>query len=188
MMGDEPARERLVRDNLRLAYYHARRLHRPGRAGLDVEDLEQEAVLGLMAASQLYDLATHPEMPFGSFARLYLVRHINEALERWERARVDPLLGDFPDPSSDPGRDRLALEVWDMLEHVPDRCRALLVRRYGLDGGPAMGLLELSDHFGLPARSVGRMLAIGRQVIRQECRARGFSFDRWAERLASEIA
>jgi RNA polymerase sigma factor (sigma-70 family) len=185
-MTPDDAREQLVHDNLRLAYYHARRLYRPG--GLDVEDLEQEAVMGLMAAAGLYRPAENPQCPFSSFSRQYIVRHVNEAIRRWEKCRADPLFVDLPDPSADPGRDRLALEIWDMLEHVPRACRALVVRRYGLDGEEPMGLIELSEHFGLPARTVGRQLAVGREIVRAECHARGFSVETYAQRLAAEIA
>ena len=187
-MGDpSERREQLVRDHLRLAYYHARRLYggRAGRGGLEVEDLEQEAVLGLMAASAQYDQAEHPGMPFPAFSRLYIVRHVNEAARRWERCRAEPLGVDLPAPTGDEGADRMALEVWDMLQGVPATERAILVRRYGLDGEPALGLVELAEFFGLPARSIGRALAMARSLVRRECKDRGFHFDRWAEAAAA---
>jgi RNA polymerase sigma factor (sigma-70 family) len=185
---DAALRERLVTDNLRLAYSFARRAHRPSMGALGVEDLEQEAVMGLMAAAAKYDIEEYPDVPFSTFARRYILRYIDDAASRWGMARLDPLVGDVPDRSTDSHAGRLELEVWDMLQCVPPRARPVLIRRYGLDGGPALGLLDLADHFGLPARSVGRLLAVGREVVRQECEARGFRFERWARAIAGKIA
>ena len=187
-MPDEVSRERLVEKNLRLAYFHAHRACRQVNRALGLEDLEQEAVIGLMAAAGQYDVELHPDVPFSAFARDYILRYINEAIERWSRVELDPLLTEVPDPHFDTARERLQLEVWDMLEHVPRQVRPLLVRRYGLDGGPTLGLIELADKFGLTVRTAGRQLAMAREVIRHECRERGFSFERWAQQIADKIA
>lgn len=183
MPFDDAGRERLVTENLRYAYHLARLRHRPGMGALGLEDLEQEAVLGLMAAAAAYDVEEHPDVPFSAFARRYIKTYINEIVARWGLVRLDPLTADIPAPAEDPRRERLALEVWDMLAHVPPRCRPLLVRRYGLDDGPALGLHELSRRFGLPPRTVGRLLEIGRDSVREQCRIRGFSFESWAREM-----
>lgn len=191
MPGDDPRgelREQLVCDNLRLAYYFARRAYRDG-CGLELEDLEQEAVLGLMAAAGLYDPQGHPRMPFGTWARPYIVRHVNEAIERWQRVQAEPLPAELADPETESaGELRLALEVWEMVQELPQRCQALVVRRYGLDERPAWGLLKLSAHFGLPSRTVGRLLQEGRSLLRAACIERGLAHDAWAQGLAAEIA
>lgn len=172
-------RQQLVERNLRLAYYLARKIE---PMGVDLEDLEQAAALGLCAAAQIFDPDSHPGVKFGTFARDYVIRYLTEEITRHVRSEAHAhLRADVAEPGPSATEDRMALEVWEALESLPPREKLLIVRRFGLDGGPPCGLIALSFHFGIPVRTISRLLAAARELIGDALRSRGWTQERWAE-------
>lgn len=178
---DTYGRQRLVADNLRLAYYLARRVD---RMGVELEDCEQAAALGLCAAAQAYDPDRHPGVPFSAYARDYVIRYLTEEVTRHVRAGLHAhLSADVAAPGPSAADDRLANEVWEAVESLSVHERTLIVRRFGLDGGAPSGLFELSVHFGVPVRSLNRLLAVARRKLGEALRAKG-----WTEAQAAQAA
>jgi RNA polymerase sigma factor (sigma-70 family) len=173
------AREAIVRENLRLAY-HLSALDRYRRWGLDREDREQEAVLGLCQAAQAFDPDAHPGVPFSSFARTHVIGCIWRAIIR-HLAESNHVSLPCELASADP--DRLESEVSDALDELPVEEQQLIAHRFGLDGGEPVGLLGLADLYGCSVRQVTRMLAVAREHLRVELERRG-----WTEPKARQAA
>jgi DNA-directed RNA polymerase sigma subunit (sigma70/sigma32) len=77
MTGYKPARDKLVTSNMGLVHLVARRYVRPG--GLELEDIVQHGVIGLMRACDLYD-------PERSAFSSYAVMWIRQAIGRPAKA------------------------------------------------------------------------------------------------------
>lgn len=79
--GDDHARNRLVMEHMGLARKLARAAGR--RGPVDVADLVQEAVFGIVRAAAKYDPIAHPGVRFGNYAarwmRLYIARALADA-------------------------------------------------------------------------------------------------------------
>jgi RNA polymerase sigma factor (sigma-70 family) len=98
----------LAADNLRLAFHVAKSYLRRARGlGFTREDLQQEAVLGLLRASQGFDPAVGT--PFGPFACLVIRNHLHNVLvaRRHRSLRALPANPDGPafdheDPHAEP--------------------------------------------------------------------------------------
>lgn len=175
-------RELLVSKNLRIAYFLARKFD---GHGMELEDLEQEAALGLCAAALVFDPAEYPSANFGTYARDYVKRYLTEAVARHVRFQALSLSYDVPDACPSAAQDRMVSEVWDALEILSPRERMVVVRRFGLDGGPPSGLLELSFHFGIPVRSLNRMLCQARATVGDFLKSHGWTQEKWAQASAT---
>jgi RNA polymerase sigma factor (sigma-70 family) len=170
-------REQTVRDNLRLAY-HLSGLDQYRRWGLERDDREQEAVLGLCQAAQVFD--PDRRVAFGSFARTYIIGCIWRAIARnLAESDHEPL----PDALAGPEAGRLEAEVAEALESLSEAEQVLLANRFGLDGCQPQGLIGLADTFGCSMRQVTRMLATAREHLRAELERRG-----WTEPKAMRAA
>jgi RNA polymerase sigma factor (sigma-70 family) len=179
---DAPAREKIVKENLGLAY-HLAGLKRYRRWGTDPLDLEQEAVLGLCQAAQKYDDARN--VPFGAFSRDHVIGCLWRAIManlREEHAALPPELPADDAPAS---VDRLAEDVSEAVSSLAPNDRLILRARFGLEGGDPMGVIGLADYFGVSATTAKRMLGEARMSLRAELERRG-----WTEhgaKVAAEI-
>lgn len=174
-------RLKLVESHLRLAYFLARRVE---GCGLDLEDREQAAALGLCAAATAFDPDAHPGVPFSAFARDYIIRHLTDEVSRHVRSGLHASLGaDVEAPGRSRAEARLDGDVWEAMESLTAFERRLVSRRFGLGGTAPAGLLELSFELGVPVRSLSRLLAIARRKLGESLRARG-----WTERSARYAA
>jgi RNA polymerase sigma factor (sigma-70 family) len=173
----DDARERVVEENLRLAYYLARRAKRRVGELIELEDLEQEAALGLMVAAQNYDPKENPDVPFGAFAQLWVIRYLAELIQSTQRASLELCLtADVVDLSSGaPGSERLAIEVWETVAKLPRRERLMVVRRFGLDGAAPSKLYELGQHLGVSSTTAKRLLACALTQLRRDFMNEGFT-------------
>lgn len=138
--GDETARNDLVLANLPLVKRLARRRAAAGSSSLDVADLMQEGVFGVIRAAEKFDPAAHPGVRFSAYARMWIRHYMNKA------ARVDVLRVPTPrgsgavpprrvplgDPPVRPARrdDGLAAAVAEL----PMIQRFAVGKLFGLDG------------------------------------------------------
>jgi DNA-directed RNA polymerase sigma subunit (sigma70/sigma32) len=80
------ARSQLVAAHLSNAEYHARRFAKTGRGGQpSVEDLTQEALLGLLRAIELFN--PHAGYRFGCYAGLHMHEAVRRSLAKDARRR-----------------------------------------------------------------------------------------------------
>jgi len=90
--GDEDARNLLIRGNLGLVLYVARRFYRPG-AFMELEDLVQSGCLGLISAIMKFDTQRSvrgKRIRFSTYA-VYWIRHaISRAIENYGRTVAVP--------------------------------------------------------------------------------------------------
>ncbi|OJW20466.1 MAG: hypothetical protein BGO49_04455 [Planctomycetales bacterium 71-10] len=77
--GDDHARNRLVMEHMGLARKLARAAGR--RGPVDVADLVQEAVFGIVRAAAKYDPVAHPGVRFGNYAARWMHLYIARALD-----------------------------------------------------------------------------------------------------------
>ena len=83
--GDLAAKERLINSNLRLVVKFARRYQ---GHGLPLEDLVQEAMLGLIRAAEKFDWRRGYK--FSTYAVLWIKQAIQRGLDNTGRAGADP--------------------------------------------------------------------------------------------------
>ena len=172
---DADGRQALVADNLRLAYKLAR-LNRYRRWGLDPDDLEQEAVLGLCRAAQAFDPETHPGVPFSAFARVYITGGMWRAIaQHITESAHDRLPDDLPDSADDGKADALSIEVAHAIDELGSDDAEVLVLRFGIDGAAPLGLLELADHLDVCPRTATARLARARENLARVLRSRGWT-------------
>jgi RNA polymerase sigma factor (sigma-70 family) len=158
-------RERLISKHLSRARALASRFR--GR-GVELEDLHQEAALGLCVAADRFDPEANPGVPFWAYVRFEVLDRVTAAVSAVPPANQ---LGYDPEaPAPDAHLERAAGDLWYALDSLSDRDRAIVIRRWGLDGGPLAGPLELASEFGLGYRRVHQILqqalqAIGRELV-----------------------
>jgi RNA polymerase primary sigma factor len=179
--GDNNAKEEMIESNLGLVYFIAR-----GYAGRGVtfEDLVQEGTVGLVRAVERFD--HRRGVRFSTYVVTWIRHALIDALGQARTIRIpkgvaklreaprvtaslDQEVGEDgaslvelvadPDPV-DPCRhvdeQETLRQVWSMLRTLPQRHRAVLVRRYGLDGEGARSHAE-----------IGRSLGVGQERSRQ---------------------
>lgn len=148
-------RNRLAADNLRLVWSVAYQIPRSQRAGLGVEDLAAEGMLGLLEAAAGFD----PERDnrFSTYAVWCIRGRIRSCLrrERRQTARASATLGESVPAANDDECDADGDWLPKALERLqPDD--ALLVKlRFGI-GQPELSFDEL-----------GRQLGVSREGARQ---------------------
>jgi RNA polymerase sigma factor (sigma-70 family) len=161
MTGDVGARNAMAAANLKLAFKFARR--RP-IAGMEYEDVAQEAALGLLDAAEHFDPSRG--LRLSSLAWACMRRRFGVAYRRRSRLETgeQSLLAEVPAPPDEDAADAELLALLHaLLRGLPPREAAVIRARFGLDGGRA-----------LKAREVGAMLGVSHQYIFQvEARALG---------------
>lgn len=122
----------LVEQNQGLAWNVALRWR---RSGLDVEDLAQAGMVGLLKAARGYD----PERgQFSTYATWLIRATVRRAAERMLRGRrldsLDALEVDPPDDADGPPDDLIAGEtraaVWEAVARLPAKDREIVEARY----------------------------------------------------------
>jgi RNA polymerase sigma factor (sigma-70 family) len=163
LAGDVSARNQLVEATIGLAYSVARRssFRQPG---LELEDLQQEALLALVQCAERFDPVSHPNCKFSTFAgfamvmwlRSYCARHL-----RRPRELTNFDLSEIPDPStllpSIAVRD--AEIVWDGVERLNAADRQLVELYYGLGDSESLTLSEIGERFGITKQRVHQKVA-----------------------------
>lgn len=143
------ARNALVTSNLGLVHHHARRF--AGR-GVDHDDLVQVAAFGLMRAAELHDPARGA---FGMYATIWIKSAMGEAVRR---ARAEPPVeveAEVEDPGAvDPAAGLAEAELSAAVGRLPARHRAVVVGRFGLDGGHPLTLAEVAARLGVSRQRV----------------------------------
>jgi RNA polymerase primary sigma factor len=163
--GDVAARNELVRRNLGLAGLFARRYARRNN-GQDLDDLFQEAVIGLITAVGRFDAASHGDVSFTTYAGYWIRERIVKTLRRNTTVQV--------------AAHAYRLDArWRAGEDLPDRLCAIVRRaqaawadHVGLDGrAPAStdsDPAESMDHreqLALLARAFDQLDAVCRDVL-----------------------
>jgi RNA polymerase primary sigma factor len=179
------ARDRLVLGNLRLSVWLAKKLQMQFRTcHLELQDLAQEGVLGLIRAVELIEKRFGTR--FATYATPWILQTVRRAIFNTERlirlpvhrgeSGDHPELGRFPcilsldhramsahraliDPSGQVSDlNELARErnaaVRAALKCLPARSAAVLERRFGFDGREPETLEELGCHFGITRERV----------------------------------
>jgi RNA polymerase sigma factor (sigma-70 family) len=156
----------LVEAHLPTAATYARCFRRPG---IDDDDLEQAALLGLCQAAKTFD----PNgAPFHVYARHRMRDRVFEVLDC-------PTGGGLPFEPADPASEnvhleRAAADLWHALESLSERDRSLVTSRFGLGGARQRPVCELAKESGLTARRVRELLSSARSTIRSELERMGW--------------
>ena len=186
--GDRPARDRLIRHNLRLVAHIAKKYY---AAPCDQEDLISIGTIGLIKAVNTFDSARHAR--FSTYASKCIENEIRMQLRRIRRmpdtaSLQDPIetgregaaltLEDtIPDDScmEQDWEDRLqAQQLRTLLERLDARERQVLLLRYGLGGQPPLtqaqtaALLAISRSYvsRLETRALGQLKAKTDEMLR----------------------
>src|SRR5215213_10005035 len=182
-MGDEAARKRLIEMNLKLVVSIAKKSR---GHGLPFEDLIQEGNIGLMRAGEkIRKMArTYNELSI-ELARVPSdetvaeklgwsvegIREVKDAMPGTTTSLNQPLtseegaseLGEIieDERSSDtPGTvvsEMETSELGEAIDKLPQRCRYVLVRRYGLDDKDPATLAELGDELELSRERIRQL-------------------------------
>ena len=157
-------RQALVVDNIRFAGWYAMKYV---RSGVELEDLEQEANLGLCEAARRFDPAQHGAKFItyaGFWVRKYLMIACAKASLFPALVNFEPedLVGDDPNPDLD---ERAKLLLWETIATLPVRDQTILVRRRGLDGQEPWTVSETASHLRMSAHLVRRSLHRSLSVV-----------------------
>ena len=142
--------------------------------GVDVDDLVQEASLGLAEAAKLFDPKITPPDHFGEYARAQVTKRVIQAIDAELQNRTRAELPDIPAPTPDQNSERAADELWSAAEVLSEDDRELLADRYGLDGRPAQGLFEICSRRNLAMSTLKRRLDDIRRRLKLELVQRGW--------------
>ena len=174
--GDLAAKQRMVEANLRLVVHIAKRYAR-GAHGLTLPDLVQEGTVGLMRAVERFDHRRGHR--FTTYAVIWIRHSIGRAITQRGRAPLslqEPVgdgielgelvaddAGNAPEARAESAAQgdgiRTALAV------LPDRERAVLAARYGIDGDPAT-VTETARRLGLKSGDVRRLEGLALRKLR----------------------
>lgn len=187
----------LVESNVNLVRWWSRRyFHRATQSGIDPDDVEQEAQLGLVEAAARF----RPELgtKFSAFARPFIRGHICRLFEGRKRSprTFDPLAyqaskdvhdrvrdRDFSDRSEGaPRPSRIFLDVdrheEDRLERLrtalaglPEFNAAVAAARFGLHGGEPGTLLEIAHRMGRGVGTIRKIIDNSLATLREEIEA-----------------
>lgn len=155
--GERQAREEMVVGNLRLVLFWALRYR---YRGVELADLFQEGVIGLMRAVELYDPGRGTR--FSTYASWRIRSQMQAAVhvaERWsgEGARFD---GGVPVVEPNESIDELRHAVDDL----DDLGRSVVALRFGLDGTRPLSLNDVARQLHLGSR---RVRAVESEALRR---------------------
>ena len=186
-LDEEWARQRLIEHNLRLVVYIARRFE---NTGIGIEDLISIGTIGLIKAVNTFKadknikLATYSSRCIeneilmyirkisGQKAELSLDEPINTDWDGNELLLSD-ILGTDGDTVMRPMEDDVDHQLLrEALARLPERERAIMVLRYGLDGAAEKTQKEVADLMGISQSYISRlekriMQRLHREISRQ---------------------
>jgi len=185
-----PEHRELVSSCLSLAHKLACQ-HRRAAAvvGLEPDDLDQAAMLGLVHAAQRFDPARG--FKFTTYATYAVRTHLWRALTLTRMARRLPVvhgdgrehdvpfLDSIPDErAADPEAGDATVELLQAVETLPARLRTVLTLRFGLDGQGKRTLQAVGDAIGVTRERVRQLETV---ALRHLHRAAGRQGLRWSE-------
>jgi RNA polymerase sigma factor (sigma-70 family) len=157
--GCEACLEALLRRHEGLLHAIVRRQWRGGMAYADVA---QEGRIGLWQAIMHFD--PHRGVAFSSYAWPAIERRLWRAVavtakqaraEQAGRHRVPSQLPDVVHMAEEAlWRAQVRAALAELLIHLPDRLREVIIAAYGLDGAPASSLAALGRRYGVSRESV----------------------------------
>jgi RNA polymerase primary sigma factor len=177
--GDLAAKQRMVEANLRLVVHVAKR-YGHGDHGLALADLVQEGTVGLMRAVERFDHRRGHR--FSTYAVIWIRRSIGRAIAEKGRTNRPPLslqepvgdgleLGELIVQDADEAPDARAeiaargAGIRAALDVLPERERAVVAARYGIDGDPAT-VAETARRLGLRSGDVRRLEGLALRKLR----------------------
>ncbi len=179
-------RARLVDEHETLAKWFASRYeHR----GLEYDDALQEARIAVWSAAAAFDTdrgGNH--VTFSMYARTFIIRALQKALVKSRMNGFTATGGRRPKRASQQtelaGEPRASGSEMETAVHVAlstldEVSKAILVRRYGLDGGPPWTVIECAFQFDKPVGTVKKILADARADIEAELNEAGWDPSRW---------
>ena len=168
-LGDQSARDKLIRHNLRLVAHVAKKYYTtPDKQ----DDFISIGTIGLIKAVDTYDPAR--TVRFASYASQCIQNELRMHLRRVRReagtlSLQEPLEGEngmltladtLPDEAvmeEDCERRDAAVRLRTLVEQLPERDRQLLTLRYGLGGGAPLTQQEVAARFGISRSYVSRL-------------------------------
>ena len=180
--GDQAAREKIIRHNLRLVAHIAKKYYAlPG----DQDDLISIGTIGLIKAVNTFDSTRKAR--FSTYASRCIENEIRMQFRRDKKAGTTVSLQD----SLDTGKDDSALTLSDLLQDtacmeescekkddaarlrllldaLPARERQLILLRYGLAGQPPLTQLATAQLLGISRSYVSRLETHALNTLRQK--------------------
>lgn len=187
--GDPAAKQTLIERNLRLVVYIARRFE---NTGVGIEDLISIGTIGLIKAVNTFNadrkikLATYSSRCIENEILMHIRKISNQKTEMsldepintdWDgnELLLSDVLGTDSDTVMRPMEDDVDHQLLrEALSRLPDRERAIMVLRYGLDGHPEKTQKEVADLMGISQSYISRlekriMQRLRREITRQIC-------------------
>ena len=163
--------------HLGLAYKVARGYRAQGNiTGLELDDLRQLAVIGLIRASRTFQPALGK---WSHYAGRAIRRNIQDFIHRQEILRVPDALEDDegnqhswasqvparPESGLPPGE---AQDVRDMLECLSARHREVVALRFGLDGKAEHSVTDIGRQLGITGQGARQILMRALETLREK--------------------
>lgn len=187
--GDEEAKGRLIEHNLRLVVYLARRFE---NTGINLEDLISIGTIGLIKAVGTFrpdkkiKLATYSSRCIENEILMYIRKIANQKTEvsldepintDWDgnELLLSDVLGTDGDLVMRPMEDAVDRQLLRAaLEHLPERERAIVTMRFGLEGRKEKTQKEVADLMGISQSYISRlekriMVRLRREIAKQSC-------------------
>ena len=184
-------REALIVAHLALA--RAKAAYYAARCGLEREDLEQEAMVGLCLAADRWRPESFPGIGFGCFAKVWIRRHLEAAIRteghsipdrlaraRWRPRRVRTPIEYFAVLDREPDLDNTSEQVWDALSLCDREQRAVVVRLYGLGDHCQRTVNQIAHELRMPRARVRSLADSALGMIGRELARRGWTAESWA--------
>jgi RNA polymerase sigma factor (sigma-70 family) len=115
--------------------------------GLDVADVDQEALIGLWMAVERWDAGRGPLAPYAGFwirKRVTALFAAHKQAARAVDAAARRAVEDAGDAGSCRHRDRRRAAVWEALDRVDRVKRNIVILRFGLEDGRERTLTEIA--------------------------------------------
>jgi RNA polymerase sigma factor (sigma-70 family) len=150
-------REQYIRDHLGVVYSIARAFAAGLPAWVELEDVEQQGMLGLIVAAKSYNRALG--VPFEAWARVKIRGYVLSYLREERGYRETACLEDAPEPAAWPleeveerdAHDQLAGRVWWAVESLEPRQRRILELLY-IEGRT---MVEIAEAWGCSKSQIG---------------------------------
>ena len=187
--GDETAKQLLIEHNLRLVVYISRRYE---STGINLEDLISIGTIGLIKGVNTYKpeknirLATYASRCIENEILMYIRKiashkgdvSLDEPINTdWDgnELLLGDVLGTEADAVSRPLEDDVDLRLLrEALGRLPDKEKAIVSLRYGIDGGREKTQKEVADLMGISQSYISRLekriiLRLRREILKQIC-------------------